>query len=46
MNDQESADVIAQSISEPAIVAESTPLKIALGIEYDGSHYYGWGPPK
>lgn len=42
MNDQESADVIAQSISEPAIVAESTPLKIALGIEYDGSHYYGW----
>ncbi len=27
MNDQESADVIAQSISEPAIVTESTPLK-------------------
>lgn len=42
MNDQESADVIAQSISEPAIATESTPLKIALGIEYDGSHYYGW----
>ena len=42
MNDQDSADVIAQSVSEPAIVAKSTPLKIALGIEYDGSHYYGW----
>ncbi|EMD9370788.1 tRNA pseudouridine(38-40) synthase TruA [Proteus mirabilis] len=24
------------------MATESTPLKIALGIEYDGSHYYGW----
>ncbi|RLM24882.1 tRNA pseudouridine(38-40) synthase TruA [Brenneria alni] len=29
-------------MSEPILAGESSPLKIALGIEYDGSRYYGW----
>ena len=35
-----SADVIAQSISEPAIGRKYTIKDSASGIEYDGIHYY------
>ncbi|EHD20742.1 MULTISPECIES: tRNA pseudouridine(38-40) synthase TruA [Brenneria] len=29
-------------MSQPMLAEDNTALKIALGIEYDGSRYYGW----
>lgn len=42
MNAQVSAEVAEQPLNVSVASSESTTLKIALGIEYDGSHYYGW----
>ncbi|VTP84566.1 tRNA pseudouridine synthase A [Proteus vulgaris] len=42
MNASVSAEVAEQSLTESTVLSGSTTIKIALGVEYDGSHYYGW----
>ena len=37
MNVQVSAEVTEQPLTESAVTSESTTIKIALGVEYDGS---------